>query len=423
MRPRDREVGMADMVLVHNTLPCGIEYGLAPLAQRHVICFQIRVLAGIACEPPDKLGLARVLEETLDKGTQRRSGKELLDAFDAIGAASGSGAGRETTTFSCTVLPEHFEQAIALHAEFLRTPTLPEDAFRINIELARQEIDALQDDPQGLVDKFISLQTYGPTLGHDGLGELHTLDCITRDDLEAHWRAHFHAGRMLLSVAGPIEEAQVADVMEKHFEGFGPSQRAGRSPFAIQFTPGVTHHEKQLEQEQIGICWPGVDAVHDDFPVQQVILGILSGGMSGRLFTEVREKLGLVYWVSAWHETPRGSGMIFLGASTTPERCDQTYAALLREVDRLGEDLQQDELERAITGIVAGRETQGDTTRARCAELANDLFFFGRPVPEEEKLAMVRAVTIEEIKRYLATYPRDRRCVVTLGPKPLGVNR
>ncbi len=111
--------------------------------------------------------------------------------------------------------------------------------------------------------------------------------------------------------------------------------------------------------------------------------------------------------------------MIFLGASTTPQRCDQTYSALLNEVDRLVDDIEPDELDRAITGIIANRETRGDSTRARCAELANDLFFFGRPVPEEEKIRQVQAVTTDTIARYLASRPRDRLCVVTLGPRPL----
>ena len=406
---------------VHDTLESGSEYGVVPLPQRHVVAFQIRVLAGTASEPADKLGLARVLEETLDKGTERRSGRELSDAFDAIGAAANSGTGRETTTFTCTVLPEHFEQAVALHAEMLRTPTLREDACGVNIELAKQELDALQDDPQALADKYISLQAYGSTLGHHSLGERQTLDTIVRADIEAHWRSCFHGGRMLLSVAGPVEGAQVADVFSKHFDGFGSAARAGRDHVECEFTPGSSHHAKDTEQQQIGICWPGVDATHDDFPIQQVMLGVLSGGMGARLFTEVREKLGLAYWVSAWHETPRGLGMLFLGASTTPQRCDQTYATLLHEVDRLREDLQPEEVERAITGIVAQRETRGETTRARCSELINDLFFFGRPVPAEEKLAKVRAVTVDEIKRYLVAYPHDSRCVVTLGPTPLRI--
>ena len=406
--------------LVHATLPCGIEYAVAPLPRR-VVTFQIMVLAGTADEPADMLGLAALIEETLDKGTATHTGRELSDAFDAIGAATASGTGRETTTFTCTVLPEHFERAVALHAELLRTPTFTVEATTVNVELARQELTALEDDAHGLADKLISLQAYGPVLGRHPLGEREMLENITRDDLEQHWRSRFHAGRMLVAVAGAVEPVAAASTLEKHFGGFGSAERAGRSPFSPEFTPKMTHYDKQLEQEQIGICYPGVDAAHVDFPTQQVTLGILAGGMSGRLFTEVREKQGLVYWVSAWQETPRGLGMIFLGASTTPERCDQTYRTLLREVDRLAEDVEQEELDRAITGIIAHRETGGDSTRAHCRELAGDLFHYGRPVPPEEKTAKIQAVTVEKIRAYLAAYPRDRLCVVTLGPKALTV--
>ncbi len=404
---------------VHENLPCGIEYGVTPLPRRHVVSFQIRVLAGACSEVADKLGLARLVAETIDKGTQKRTGRELSDAFDAIGASHGGATGRETTTFACTILPEHFERAVALHAEFLRTPTFPEETFSVNLQLTRQELVALEDDAHNLADKLIGQKAYGPLLGRHPLGEPETLDRISRNDLETHWRSHFCAGRMMVAVAGAVDPERAAGVLQEQFDGFGSPDRNGRGTFPVEFSPGTTHYEKELEQEQIGICWPALDAIHDDFPIQQVILGILSGGMSGRLFTEVREKQGLVYWVNAWQETPRGAGMIFLGASTTPDRCDRTYTTLLREVDRLAEDIQQDELDRAITGIVAALETRGDSTRARCAELGNDLFFFGRPRLDEERIARVQAVTIEDVRRYLSTYSRDRLCVVTLGPRAL----
>ena len=140
----------------------------------------------------------------------------------------------------------------------------------------------------------------------------------------------------------------------------------------LRFTPARRHQEKDLEQEQIAICFPGAQVTDDDFPVERVLLGILAGGMSGRLFTEVREKQGLAYWVGAWGDHPRTGGMLHVGASTTPQRVDQTYATLLREINRLAEDLTDDELQRAITGIVSQAQTRGDVTRSRAARLADD---------------------------------------------------
>ncbi|UCF34817.1 MAG: insulinase family protein [Phycisphaerales bacterium] len=405
--------------LAHDRLPCGVEYGVVSLPHRRVVSFQIMVLAGAATEPEDRLGLAHVLGDTLDKGTELRSGRELSDAFDAIGASTGTGTGREAVTLLCTVLPEHFQRAIELHAEMLCRPTFPEDAVQVNVELARQELKALEDDAHSFMDKLISPLAFGPLLGRHPLGERETLDALSRDDLVAHWRSCFCAERMLVAVAGPVQPSQVANALEKHFSAFGESgQSQGRMPLEAAFTPGTKHHAKQLEQQHIGICWPGVGYTHEDYPVQRVTLGILAGGMSGRLFTEVREKQGLVYWVDAWHSTPRGCGMLFMGASSTPDNCAKTYETMLREVDRLAkDDIDPEELERAITGIVASNETRGDLTRSRCNEMANDLFQFGHPVPIEEKLAKVQAVTVKDVQDYLMKYPRDSLCVVTLGPK------
>ncbi len=404
---------------VHETFPSGLEVGVLPLPDRHVVSFQICVLAGACNEPEDKLGLARLLGETLDKGTARRGGRELLDAFDTLGASHQIGTGRETITLACTVLPEHFERAVALHAEMLREPAFPEDALNVNKELACTQRRALEDSPRALTNKLIDPAAFGTVLGRHPLGEMETLARVTRDDLVAFWQRFFRPGRMLAVAAGAVEPADVLRIFTEHLDGSTDGQREGREPFPAVFSARREHHDKPLEQEQISLCWPGVDVTDPEYPVQRVTLGLLSGGMSGRLFTEVREKQGLVYWVGAWQKTPRGCGRIFLGASTTPERCDRTYATLLREVERLAEDVTQDELERATTGIVASYQTTGDGTSDRCEELVNDLFFHGRPVPIEEKIEKVRSVGTADVRRYLEAHPRDRLCVLTLGPRAL----
>ena len=154
----------------------------------------------------------------------------------------------------------------------------------------------------------------------------------------------------------------------------------------------------------------------EDYAVERVVLGILDGGMSGRLFAEVRERQGLVYWVGAWHEHPRAGGMIHLGASTTPHRSEQVRRAMLREVDRLVEGIDDDELSRAIVGIVAREQTVGDGLPARASELGDDLLYHGRPVDAGVKVDRVRGVTVERIRDYLSRYPRDPVALVSVGP-------
>lgn len=405
--------------VTHKTLNNGIEMICTELPDRHAVVTQIRFLTGTADEPADKLGVGRLVQETIDLGTEKRDGRALSDAFDEIGASDGGSIGREATSYSCLVLPEYVDRAIELEAEYLRTPTFPKDKVDVAIDLTKQEYRAMQDDAQSLADKLIGQQAYGDRLGRHSLGELNTLENITRDDLVAHWKSFYHTGRMRVAAAGAITANQLQDILEKHFADYGSPTPAGRDNYDIQFTAKRIHHEKDLEQQQIAIAFPAVPIAHDDYYVQRIMLAILSGGMSSRLFTEVREKQGLVYWVSAWGEYPRGHGVIFIGASTTPERCDTTYKTLLREVDRLSEDLTEDELERAKAGLIAKMETQGDTTRFRCRQLADDLFHHGRHIPRPDKIAKIKAVTVNDIHRYLDEHPRDRLSVVTLGPRIL----
>lgn len=396
-------------------LSCGIEFAAETLPGRQIAAIEFRLLAGLVSEPAAELGVAFLTEQTLTKGTAKRTGPQISDAFDALGALHGSWLGRETIGFRCTCLPDFLPQVIDLHAEILRTPTFPEDSCKVAVELANQELSLLEDDPGELSRKLMLRHAYGDLLGRHTYGDRETLARLGKPQIEAYWRKFFGATRMQVVVAGAIDPQRIAAQIDQAFTGFGTGgERAAPAP--LRFSAGRWHYHKELEQQHIGIAWPGVAMTSPQYPIERVMLAILGDGMSSRLFTEVREKQGLVYWVGAWHEHPRSGGMIHLGASSTPARCEQTCRTLLREVDRLAEDITAAELERAKTLLIARAETHGDATRARSGELGADLFYFGKPIPMAEKNARIAAVTIDDIRRYLADHARDKLCVVTLGP-------
>lgn len=393
------------------------------LPGRPVVALEIRVFAGYAFEQDNFLGSAHMVEETLSKGTDRRDGRALNDAFDEIGATHGSFTGRECVGFSSICLPEFLTRNLELHAEMICTPSFPQDACEVAVELAEQSLAALEDDPAELAKKCLYAQAYGHPLGRHPLGNEETLGRIGREQIVEHWRRCFTPSRMQMIVAGDVDASAVAGQVEAAFGSLlknGPGRRDEPVPtFAIQFQAAYRHHSKELEQEQIAICFPGAAATDADYSVEKVTIGVLAGGMSGRLFTEVREKQGLVYWVGAWDDHPRNGGMVHIGASATPQNLEKTYTTLLREISRLGDDLQQAEVDRAIAGIVTRVRTRGDVTRARAGEAAEDLFYYGRLLATEEKLARIAAVKVRDICDYLAAHPRDRLSVVTLGPRGL----
>jgi predicted Zn-dependent peptidase len=403
----------------HRRLNCGIDLVVVPLPGRPVTAIEIRVLAGYAFEDSAHLGVAHVLIEAINKGTAKRDGRALNDAFDEIGASHASRTGREMVAFSCVCLPEFMQPAIDLHAEMICTPTFPEDACEMAVELTRQSLAAMEDDPQGLAKKLLHRQAYGEPLGRHVLGEPNTLEQIDREAIVQHWKNCYTGARMQVAVAGAVEINAVADTFERTFSSLGAGSKQPANPLSLQFIAECSHHHKELEQEQIALCFPGASARDEDLPVERVTIAVLGGGMSGRLFTEVREKQGLVYWVGAWSDQPRQGGMVHVGASSTPENVDRTYTTLLRELDRLGNDVTQAEIDRAITGIVTRSQTQGDITRAKAAEFVEDLFYYDRPIPTEEKLDKIRAVTVPDVCRYLKAHPRESLSVVTVGPKEL----
>jgi predicted Zn-dependent peptidase len=408
----------------HRRLSNGIELAVQALPTRPVVAIDLRFLAGCAFESPDHLGVAHIMSETITKGSELRDGRAINDAFDAIGATHNAYAGRETAGFTSLCLPEFVDQAVRLLAEMIRKPSFPEEACEVAVELSKQSLAAMEDDPTDLAKKILHRQAYGDPLGRHILGEESTIASIGQAQIVEHWRRFMRSDRMMVSVAGNVAADDLAALLEAEIGDPPASENAAEGAsevplFSIDFKPVRTHHHKEIEQEQIAICFPGSAVNDDDYPVEQVVLGILAGGMSGRLFTEVREKQGLVYWVGAWGDQPRAQGILHLGASTTPQNVEKTFNTLLHEIERLGEDVTDEEIARAKAGLITRTKTRGDVTRAKATETGDDLFYHGRPIPTEEKLARVNAVTVADIRTYLDAHPRDRLSVVTLGPKEL----
>jgi len=401
----------------HVMLDSGVEFAADVLPQRQTVALCFRMLVGVADDPPELTGVGAIVENTLSKGTRRYDGRALADAFDRLGASWGSVCGRQSTLVRVICLPEFVGPVVELVTEMLRYPTFPDDACRVAVELAQQELRHLEDEPQELLRMITQQITLGPVLGRHVGGTPESLARLTPELVRRHWQETYHAGRLQVAAAGPVDARRLARQIDACFAGFGSSVPQGRQVADFEFTPTRVHRHKQLEQQYMGITLPGLPRGHEDFPTEQVLLGVLSGGMSGRLFTEVREKQGLVYWVGAWHEQPRGKGVIHLGASTTPDRCHRTLETLLGELRRVGADLSAAETTRARDGLIAQYETEDDLTRARAGSLSDDLFHFGRPIGRNAKLEALRQVTVERVRAYAQRLPLDRLCVATLGPR------
>ncbi|MBK8916125.1 MAG: insulinase family protein [Phycisphaerales bacterium] len=400
-------------------LDCGAQLAAELLPERDTVALIFRMLSGAADDPARLAGMSCILERTLSKGTRNHSGRAIADAFDRLGAQWTTVSGRQSTVLRIICLPEFVRACTELAAELLTRPSFPADALRVNVDHALLDLKHMQDDPQDVVRLMIQRLALGPVYGRHVGGAPATLPRITRAAVLDHWRNHYSAGRLQISAAGPLDADVLARDCERLFSRFGDADRAGRERVAATFSPRQAHRSKRLKQQYIAMVLPGVERGDPREPAEQVLLGVLSGGMSGRLFTEVREKQGLVYWVGAWNENPRGCGVIHLGASTTPERCRTTHDTLLRELRRVGEDLTAEETHRAQNQLIAQMHTESDLTRARAANLSDDLFHFDAPIGAEARIEALRSVTRDQVLARARELDLSRLCTATIGPTRL----
>lgn len=223
-----------------------------------------------------------------------------------------------------------------------------------------------------------------------------------------------------MSVAGGVLFGELLPLVEELFGGWQPG--ALMLP-EVEVRPARHEHiQADTAQEQIGVAYGAVPPGSEHWYAHILAGGVLSGGMGSRLFQEVREKHGLVYAVAATTRALKGFGYTLAYAGTTPERAEETLTVLLGELGRLYEGVNEEELERARSGVLSQLVMQGESSAARASALARDVYLLGRPRSLHEVRQAVEAVTLEDVNRYLASVPKPAFTVLTLGPKALTVS-
>ena len=402
------------------TLSNGLRFVGENLARSQGVAIALRFPGGSKDDPADKLGLAGLATDTLFKGTKKRNARALSDAFDFYGIRHGAQTGIESTAISMRFLPEHQSKALALLREILNEPAFPEKEIATARIQAVQELKHLDDEPMSKAFVNVKELYFGMRWGHSELGHEETVRTITRQDALNFWSTHLRAPGAIISVAGKFDSDALLKDLEKLF-----AHKTKSAPPPLEEPPAPPakniskHIRKDSEQTQIAFAFPGVPRSHPDYFALQTGIGVLSGGMSGRLFTEVREKRALVYSVGAQASSLRRTGICFAYAGTTAKRAAETLKVLRAELKRLPTDVTEEEVERAKIGFKSHLLMDQESTSSRARELLDDIYFHDRVIPIEELIATIDAVKVSHVKAYWESHPLDPHVLVTLGKVPL----
>ncbi len=378
--------------------------------------------AGSAGEPAGREGLTSVLESVLYRGAGDKNARELSDALDDLGVDRGGGADVEYTTFGGATLGLYLAESLALYADIILRPTLPEDEWQPARDLALQSLESLEDSPARKM--FVQLRREYFTSGHgrSPLGTKEGLEAITLEDLRADHQKRFKPDGAIVALAGNFDFEAVASQLETLFQSWEGAAPELEAPAPVH-TPVFRHIEQDTAQQQIGVAYAGVASTDADFYAYRVATSILSGGMGARLFTEVREKRGLVYSVSASASAHRGVGFSLAYAGTTPVRAQETLDVLLAELVKIGDGVSENELERAKIGMLSSLVMQQESSRARAGGIARDLWMLGRVRSLDEVTGAINRVSVASVREFYQRQPVGGFSVVTLGPQKLEMPR
>jgi predicted Zn-dependent peptidase len=383
------------------------------------VTFGIQFAAGMREEPDETLGLTHLLSDMVFQGTEHRSVRQLTEEFEAIGARRGGETGSEFARYSAQIVGNRFDRALELIADVVRYPTFPADEFTQMRSVQLQEIRRRDDEPMRRIMDLARETFYaGTKLGRRALGTAETVERMRPDDLRAFWRAYYAPQGALLSIAGNFNWDHVVERVEALLGDWSgaPASSPEQTPHPES---GANIEIAEGNQEHIVMVYPFPKYGDPDYYAALVVTEIFGGGMTSRLFREVREKRGLVYSVAAMFVPNGVYGAQYLYAGTTPEKAHETVAVLREQMRLLREEgVSADELERAKVQLKSEIVMRGESSAARMGALARSWWFERRLIPIHETKEAIDGVSQEQITRLLTRFPPAQPLVVAaIGPR------
>lgn len=363
----------------------------------------IGVWVGIGArhEAPELNGVSHMLEHMAFKGTKRRSAQAIVEGVEGVGGQINAYTSRENTAYYLRVLAEDVPLAVDILADILQNSTFDAQELERERAVILQEIGQCNDTPDDVIfDRFQEIAYPDQSIGRPILGTEERIAAMTREQIMGYMTGHYGADRMVLAAAGKVDHDALTRLAEDLFAGLpshGPAEGEG-----ARYLGGNEIEDRDLEQAHVVLGFEGVPHNDPDYHAVAVLSSVLGGGMSSRLFQEVREKRGLVYSIYTFASSYRDGGLFGLYAGTGEDEVETLMPVLAREFANIGATVTDVEINRVKAQLRAGLLMAMENTRARAERIGQHILVYGRPLPPDEIMAKIDAVDCDAVARAAA---------------------
>ncbi|MDR1236371.1 MAG: insulinase family protein [Holosporaceae bacterium] len=371
--------------------------------------------AGGVCEHESVCGISHFLEHMAFKGTTSRSAKKITEEIESVGGYLNAYTSKENTAFHAKILREDQRLAIDILSDILQNPTFPAEETERERNVVLQEISQTQDTPDDIIfDHFQNTAFSNQSLGRSILGSADIVSRLSVDNLNDYRSKYYNADNIIFAAAGRVDHNELLRLADEYFSKFKTDVTPVHDE-QYQYVGGSYSDIRDLEQTHIIIGFNGVSSLDEDYYTLAIMSSLLGGGMSSRLFQEVREKRGLAYSVYSFSSSYRKNGVFGIYAATSNDKLAELSDVIACELTKIHGDILEAELNRTKAQFKASLTMAGESNSASCEQIVHQSLIFNRIIDRSEILQKINSVTASDIKRLATKIISPAASVVTVG--------
>ena len=366
-------------------------------------------------EPAEVNGVSHLLEHMAFKGTSRRNAQEIVEEIESVGGYLNAYTSREQTAYYAKILKENTSLAMDILADILQNSTFDPQELERERAVVMQEIGQARDTPDDSIFDFFQMAAFpNQPIGRPVLGNVDTVGSMSRKTIIDHMNEGYGADRMVFAAAGNLDHQTLLQAAEGLFAGIPPKASVEMKPG--RYEGGAHLEDRDLEQVHLLFGFPGIPYKDARSYSMSVLSTLFGGGMSSRLFQEIREKRGLVYSIYSYSSFYQDCGLFGIYAGTDPDKIDELISAICEEVRGLAGTVDYRELDRARSQLKAGTLMSLESTGARCEQIAQQMLIYGRPLTTQEQVDRIDAVDHDSVSKVAELIFSGKPTVAAIGP-------